>query len=259
MSNKYVDLVEIIKQSRKNIRPALQGSIFERQSIDTDVLKGEESKIRALEEIKQRPDIKIVDEQVKGDIDRREDRERRTMEEEDVDVKGDEEVKGDEVEEEEEAKEDVMTEEEVRRMIEETTADISKLKPIHSKLDNLKLGNRYYRIVKKEDGQKKIVVFVKSTPKKSKPSVEDGVQLEIPLIKGRIPLDIEKDKLQKFASLVQKGEAKKKFMKRVKDFDYFLPLSGRGLDPRLLIGAYLAKNNNKQLENLVLNKLLGIN
>ena len=245
MSNKYVDLVEIIKQSRENIRPALQGSIFEREMAKTSAITGEEARIKALEELQQRPQVRITDLQQK----------KREVEEED-EVKEDDEVE-EEVKEEEEAKEDVMTEEEERRLIKATTADISKLKPKFSKIMDVRSGLRYFRIVKDEEGQKKLVVFVKATRKGVGPGVDDGIIFDIPLIKGRLPLDLEKDKLKIFKSLLKNDEAKQKLLERVKEYNPpVAPLSGRGLDPRLLIGAYLAKNNNKQLENLVLNKLL---
>ena len=65
MSNKYSELVKIIQKSRENIKPALQGNIFEREMLGRQVLSGEEAKIKALEEIKQRPQVKIVDEEIK--------------------------------------------------------------------------------------------------------------------------------------------------------------------------------------------------
>ena len=95
MNNKYTDLVEIIKKSREYIRPALQGDIFEREMLGSQVLRGEEAKMRALEEIKQRPEVKIVDEEKKAPV---------------VD-----EVKG-------------MDDDEVEDKFENDTIDISKLK-----------------------------------------------------------------------------------------------------------------------------------
>ena len=249
MSNKYTDLVQIIKQSRENIRPALQGAVFEREMRGSEVLKGEEAKIRALEELKQRPQVRITDLQQK----------KREVEEEvkEEEVKEDEEVK-----EEEEVKEDVDPfEEDIRRLIEQTTIDITGLKPKISKekLVNTGIGKRYYEIFYDINGKESIVIFTKKSRKGVQPSIDrDKVEFEIPLIDGRLPLDIGKKKINTFISLLKKG---KKTRDIIRGFKEFQTIEGRGfydprlLDPRLLIGAYLAKNNNKQLENLVLNKI----
>jgi hypothetical protein len=242
MSNKYADLVKIIKQSRENIRPALQGSIFEREMVRTSAITGEEERAKALEEIKQRPQVRITDLQQKKRV---------------VD---DGEVKGVDAGDEDEVKEDVMSEEELQRLIEETTADLSKVKPKNSRkaLVNKGVGQQYFDILKDPKGKQRVIVFTKKSKKGVPPSIErDEVDFDIPLIKGRLPLDVGKRELDKFTSLLRKGKAKETLNRKITDF--YEPIEGKGFyDPRVLIGAYLAKNNNKQLENLVLNKFLNM-
>lgn len=241
MSNKYADLVKIIKQSRENIRPALQGSIFEREMVRTSAITGEEERAKALEEIKQRPQVRITDLQQK----------KRVVDEG--------EVKGVDAGDEDEVKEDVMSEEELQRLIEETTVDISKVKPKTSRkaLTNKGIGQRYFEIIEDEKGKKTIVVFVKATRKGIPPNMEtDGIDFDIPLVNGRLPLDLKKKQLDRFTSLLRKGKETNKIIERITEFNQ--PIEGKGYDPRVLIGAYLAKNNNKQLENLVLNKFLNM-
>ena len=230
MSNKYADLVKIIKQSRENIRPALQGSIFEREMLGSDVLKGEEAKIRALEEIKQRPEIKIVDEQQSK---------RKVLDDD------------------EEEKKDI--DDDVEK---ENSIDISKLKltpkTTFKALRNKGVGQKYFVLDTDEFGEQKILIYQKATKKGVPPTLDaDELDSIIPVIRGRIPLDVGRRQIEKFTSLLRKGKAKETLNRKITDF--YEPIEGKGVyDPRLLIGAYLAKNNNKQLENLVLNKFLNM-
>jgi len=227
MNNKYTDLVEIIKKSRENIRPALQGDIFEREMLGSQVLRGEEAKMRALEEIKQRPQVKIVDEEKKAPV-----------------------VVDDEVK--------VMDDDEVEDKFENDTIDISKLKLTpkvsFKALKNKGVGRKYFVIDTDPKGEKRIIIFEKKTRKGIEPSVDkDDVDSMIPLIRDRIPLDVGKRQLEKFTSLLRKGKVKDALNKQITDY---FEVRGKGHDPRLLLGSYLAKNNNKQLRNLVMSKIL---
>ena len=226
MNNKYTDLVEIIKKSRENIRPALQGDIFEREMLGSEVLRGEEAKMRALEEIKQRPQVKIVDEEKKAPV-------------------VDDEVK-------------VMDDDEVEDKFENDTIDISKLrltpKTSFKALKSKGVGQKYFVIDTDPKGEKRIIIFEKQTRKGIEPSVDkDDVDSMIPLIRDRIPLDVGKRQLDKFTSLLRKGKVRDALNKQISDY---FEVKGKGHDPRLLLGSYLAKNNNKQLRNLVMSKIL---
>ena len=75
----------------------------------------------------------------------------------------------------------------------------------------------------------------------------------IPLIRDRIPLDVGKRQLEKFTSLLRKGKTKDTLNRKITDF---FEVKGKGHDPRLLLGSFLAKNNNEQLRNLVMSKIL---
>jgi hypothetical protein len=233
MSNKYADLVKIIKQSRENIRPALQGSIFEREMLGSDVLKGEEAKIRALEEIKQLPEIKIVDEQQSK---------RKVLDDD------------------EEEKKDIDDDD--KEEFNKNSLDISKLKltpkTTFKALRNRGVGQKYFVLDTDDFGEQKIVIYQKQTRKGMPPTLDaDELDSIIPVIRGRIPLDVGRRQIEKFTSLLRKGKAKDTLNRKITDF--YEPIEGKGFyDPRILIGAYLAKNNNKQLENLVLNKFLNM-
>ena len=227
MNNKYTDLVEIIKKSRENIRPALQGNIFEREMLGSEVLRGEEAKMRALEEIKQRPEVKIVDEEKKSP------------------VVVDDEVKG-------------MDDDEVEDKFENDTIDISKLrltpKTSFKALKSKGVGQKYFVIDTDPKGEKRIIIFEKQTRKGIEPSVDkDDVDSMIPLIRDRIPLDVGKRQLDKFTSLLRKGKVRDALNKQISDY---FEVKGKGHDPRLLLGSFLAKNNNEQLRNLVMSKIL---
>jgi len=227
MNNKYTDLVEIIKKSREYIRPALQGDIFEREMLGSEVLRGEEAKMRALEEIKQRPEVKIVDEEKKSP------------------VVVDDEVKG-------------MDDDEVQDKFENDTIDISKLrltpKTSFKALKSKGVGQKYFVIDTDPKGEKRIIIFEKQTKKGIEPSVDkDEVDSMIPLIRDRIPLDVGKRQLEKFTSLLRKGKVKDALNKQISDY---FEVKGKGHDPRLLLGSFLAKNNNEQLRNLVMSKIL---
>jgi len=227
MNNKYTDLVEIIKKSREYIRPALQGDIFEREMLGSEVLRGEEAKMRALEEIKQRPEVKIVDEEKKSP------------------VVVDDEVKG-------------MDDDEVQDKFENDTIDISKLrltpKTSFKALKSKGVGQKYFVIDTDPKGEKRIIIFEKQTKKGIEPSVDkDEVDSMIPLIRDRIPLDVGKRQLEKFTSLLRKGKVKDALNKQISDY---FQVKGKGHDPRLLLGSFLAKNNNEQLRNLVMSKIL---
>ena len=227
MNNKYTDLVEIIKKSREYIRPALQGDIFEREMLGSEVLRGEEAKMRALEEIKQRPEVKIVDEEKKSP------------------VVVDDEVKG-------------MDDDEVQDKFENDTIDISKLrltpKTSFKALKSKGVGQKYFVIDTDPKGEKRIIIFEKQTKKGIEPSVDkDEVDSMIPLIRDRIPLDVGKRQLDKFTSLLRKGKVKDALNKQISDY---FEVKGKGHDPRLLLGSFLAKNNNEQLRNLVMSKIL---
>jgi len=227
MNNKYTDLVEIIKKSREYIRPALQGDIFEREMLGSEVLRGEEAKMRALEEIKQRPEVKIVDEEKKSPV-----------------------VVDDEVK--------VMDDDEVEDKFENDTIDISKLrltpKTSFKALKSKGVGQKYFVIDTDPKGEKRIIIFEKQTKKGIEPSVDkDEVDSMIPLIRDRIPLDVGKRQLEKFTSLLRKGKVKDALNKQISDY---FEVKGKGHDPRLLLGSFLAKNNNKQLRNLVMSKIL---
>ena len=226
MNNKYTDLVEIIKKSRENIRPALQGNIFEREMLGSEVLRGEEAKMRALEEIKQRPEVKIVDEEKKAPV-------------------VDDEVK-------------VMDDDEVEDKFENDTIDISKLrltpKTSFKALKSKGVGQKYFVIDSDSKGEKRIIIFEKQTRKGIEPSVDkDDVDSMIPLIRDRIPLDVGKRQLDKFTSLLRKGKVRDALNKQISDY---FEVKGKGHDPRLLLGSFLAKNNNEQLRNLVMSKIL---
>ena len=227
MNNKYTDLVEIIKKSREYIRPALQGDIFEREMLGSEVLRGEEAKMRALEEIKQRPEVKIVDEEKKSPV-----------------------VVDDEVK--------VMDDDEVEDKFENDTIDISKLrltpKTSFKALKSKGVGQKYFVIDTDPKGEKRIIIFEKQTKKGIEPSVDkDEVDSMIPLIRDRIPLDVGKRQLDKFTSLLRKGKVKDALNKQISDY---FEVKGKGHDPRLLLGSFLAKNNNEQLRNLVMSKIL---
>jgi len=227
MNNKYTDLVEIIKKSREYIRPALQGDIFEREMLGSEVLRGEEAKMRALEEIKQRPEVKIVDEEKKSPV-----------------------VVDDEVK--------VMDDDEVEDKFENDTIDISKLrltpKTSFKALKSKGVGQKYFVIDTDPKGEKRIIIFEKQTKKGIEPSVDkDEVDSMIPLIRDRIPLDVGKRQLDKFTSLLRKGKVKDALNKQISDY---FQVKGKGHDPRLLLGSFLAKNNNEQLRNLVMSKIL---
>jgi hypothetical protein len=226
MNNKYTDLVEIIKKSRENIRPALQGDIFEREMLGSEVLRGEEAKMRALEEIKQRPQVKIVDEEKKAPV-------------------VDDEVK-------------VMDDDEVEDKFENDTIDISKLrltpKTSFKALKSKGVGQKYFVIDTDPKGEKRIIIFEKQTRKGIEPSVDkDDVDSMIPLIRDRIPLDVGKRQLDKFTSLLRKGKVRDALNKQISDY---FEVKGKGHDPRLLLGSFLAKNNNEELRNLVMSKIL---
>lgn len=225
MNNKYTDLVKIIKKSRENIRPALQGDIFEREMLGSEVLRGEEAKMRALEEIKQRPEVKIVDEEKKSPP-----------------VVDDEEEKGMDDDE-----------EDLRDSI-----DISKLKltpkTSFKGLKSKGVGQKYFVVDTDEFGEKKIAIFEKKTRKGVEPSLDiDELDSMIQLIGNRIPLDVGKRQLEKFTSLLRKGKAKDTINRKITDY---YEVRGKGHDPRLLLGSFLAKNNNEQLRNLVMSKIL---
>jgi len=225
MNNKYTDLVEIIKKSRENIRPALQGDIFEREMLGSEVLRGEEAKMRALEEIKQRPQVKIVDEEKKAPV---------------VD-----EVKG-------------MDDDEVEEDFFKNSIDISKLKLTpkvsFKALKSKGVGQKYFVIDTDPKGEKRIIIFEKQTRKGIEPSVDkDDVDSMIPLIRDRIPLDVGKRQLDKFTSLLRKGKVRDALNKQISDY---FEVKGKGHDPRLLLGSFLAKNNNEELRNLVMSKIL---
>ena len=227
MNNKYIDLVEIIKKSRENIRPALQGDIFEREMLGSEVLRGEEAKMRALEEIKQRPEVKIVDEEKKSPV-----------------------VLDDEVK--------VMDDDEVEDKFENDTIDISKLrltpKTSFKALKSKGVGQKYFVIDTDPKGEKRIIIFEKQTRKGIEPSVDkDDVDSMIPLIRDRIPLDVGKRQLDKFTSLLRKGKVRDALNKQISDY---FEVKGKGHDPRLLLGSFLAKNNNEELRNLVMSKIL---
>jgi len=227
MNNKYTDLVEIIKKSRENIRPALQGDIFEREMLGSEVLRGEEAKMRALEEIKQRPQVKIVDEEKKAPV-----------------------VVDDEVK--------VMDDDEVEDKFENDTIDISKLrltpKTSFKALKSKGVGQKYFVIDTDPKGEKRIIIFEKQTRKGIEPSVDkDDVDSMIPLIRDRIPLDVGKRQLDKFTSLLRKGKVRDALNKQISDY---FEVKGKGHDPRLLLGSFLAKNNNEELRNLVMSKIL---
>jgi hypothetical protein len=226
MNNKYTDLVEIIKKSRENIRPALQGDIFEREMLGSQVLRGEEAKMRALEEIKQRPQVKIVDEEKKAP------------------------VVVDEVK--------AMDDDEVEDKFENDTIDISKLrltpKTSFKALKSKGVGQKYFVIDSDSKGEKRIIIFEKQTRKGIEPSVDkDDVDSMIPLIRDRIPLDVGKRQLDKFTSLLRKGKVRDALNKQISDY---FEVKGKGHDPRLLLGSFLAKNNNEELRNLVMSKIL---
>ena len=227
MNNKYTDLVEIIKKSRENIRPALQGDIFEREMLGSQVLRGEEAKMRALEEIKQRPEVKIVDEEKKSP------------------PVLDDEVKG-------------MDDDEVEEDFFKNSIDISKLKLTpkvsFKALKSKGVGQKYFVVDTDEFGEKKIAIFEKKTRKGTEPSLDvDELDSMIPLIRDRIPLDVGKRQLEKFTSLLRKGKTKDTLNRKITDF---FEVKGKGHDPRLLLGSFLAKNNNEQLRNLVMSKIL---
>ena len=263
MSNKYSDLVKIIQKSRENIKPALQGNIFEREMLGRQVLSGEEAKIKALEEIKQRPQVKIVDEEIKTPI------------------VADDEVKEEEVKEEEvkeEVKEEEFTDEELADKLENHSLDLSKIKIRHKNsfksLKQAGRGKKYFIIGTDSKGNDQIAIYTKGskigTP--AEPNGIDELLLTLPLIKGRIPFDVGLKNLKLFTSLLRKGDDREMIKRQIGDYFKKKPVKvGKGLeiaykpsgnsmnsiqnDPRLLLGAYLAKNNNKQLENLIMNKI----
>jgi len=248
MSNKYSDLVKIIQKSRENIKPALQGNIFEREMLGRQVLSGEEAKIKALEEIKQRPQVKIVDEEIKTPI------------------VADDEVKEEEEEvKEEEVKEEEYTEEELQDKLENHSLDLSKIKIRHkNSFKSLKQsgrGKKYFIIRPDSKGNDQIAIYTKQSKIGSlaEPNGIDELLLTLPLIKGRIPFDVGLKNLKLFTSLLRKGDDREMVKRQIVDYFKKPVKVGTGLeiqnDPRLLLGAYLAKNNNKQLENLIMNKI----
>ena len=271
MSNKYLELVKIIQKSRENIRPALQGNIFEREMLESDVLRGEEAKMRALEELKQRPEIKITDEMPQKPP---------VVDDEEEEKEEEEEEEGKEEEREEKGE---FTEEELQDKLENHALDISetKLTPKNSvaKMRQSGKGKKYFVINKNE-----IKIYIKKSKSgtAASPGDLDKLTATIPIVRGKLLYDAGMDNVITFLSLLQKGPEKKRLRKEVKEYvesqvasdkNFFTgkvraaakvgatakvgPAAkvGTGHDPRLLLGAYLAKNNNKQLENLVKNML----
>ena len=244
MSNKYLELVKIIQKSRENIKPALQGNIFEREMLESDVLRGEEAKMRALEEIEQRPEIKITDEDKSTPIE--------------ADDEEEEEEEEEEVKQEEKGE---LTEEELQDKLENHSLDISKRKltPKNSvkAMRQSGRGKKYYLIRTDSRGKNEQIVIYTKQSKMGKVADPDGIDellLTLPLIRGKIPFDVGEKNLKLFTSLLRKGDVKNELQEQIGA--YFKPVkAGRGHDPRLLLGSYLAKNNNKQLKNLVRNML----
>lgn len=244
MSNKYLELVKIIQKSRENIKPALQGEIFQREMLESDVLRGEEAKMRALEEIEQRPEVKIIDEEKKTPIEE-------VQEEE----KEEEEVKEEEKEEKGE-----FTEEELQDKLENHALDISetKLTPKNSvaKMRQSGEGKKYFVINKNE-----IKIYIKKSKSgtAASPGDLDKLSATIPIVRGKLLYDAGINNVKTFLSLLQKSPEKRRLRKQVNQYISSqvgaAAKVGTGHDPRLLLGAYLAKNNNKQLKNLVMNML----
>ena len=252
MSNKYLELVKIIQKSRENIKPALQGEIFQREMLESDVLRGEEAKMRALDEIGQRPEIKIIDEEKKAPIE--------VVEEEKEEEK--EEVKEEEKEEEKEEQEEKgeFTEEELQDKLENHALDISetKLTPKNSvaKMRQSGEGKKYFVINKNE-----IKIYIKKSKSgtAASPGDLDKLSATIPIVRGKLLYDAGINNVKTFLSLLQKSPEKRRLRKQVNQYISSqvgtAAKVGTGHDPRLLLGAYLAKNNNKQLKNLVMNML----
>ena len=230
MNNKYTDLVEIIKKSRENIRPALQGDIFEREMLGSEVLRGEEAKMRALEEIKQRPEVKIVDEEKKAP-------EKKPRVVDDGEEKGMDD-----------------DEEDLRNSI-----DISKLKltpkTSFKALKSKGVGQKYFVVDKDDFGEKRIIMFKKKTRKGTAADASiDDVDGVIKIKENRIPVNEDNlPDVNKFIALLRKGKAKEMLNRKITDF---FEVKGKGHDPRLLLGSFLAKNNNEELRNLVMSKIL---
>lgn len=241
MSNKYNDLVKIIQKSRENIRPALQGNIYEREMLGSQILSEEESKIRALEEIKQRPKVKIIDEDKPTPI----------VEEEEFE---EEEVKEEEVKEEEEE----LTEEELEDKLENHALDISGLQLIPKnsvkKMRQSGVGKKYYI---REGNDIKIYKKQNKSGVKASPNIDELI-LTIPITNGKILYDVGIDNVFRFVGLLRKGPVKTKLNQQIEQYvntrvGVTGVVGGTGHDPRLLIGSFLAKNNNKQLEKLIMN------
>jgi len=244
MSNKYNDLVKIIQKSRENIRPALQGNIYEREMLGSQILSEEEAKIRALEEIKQRPKVKIIDEDKPTPI----------VEEEEFE---EEEVKEEEVKEEE--GEEELTEEELEDKLENHALDISGLQLIPKnsvkKMRQSGVGKKYYI---REGDDIKIYKKLNKSGVKASPNIDELI-LTIPITRGKILYDVGIKNVFRFVSLLRKGPVKTKLNQQIDQYvntrveGVTGVVGGTGHDPRLLIGSFLAKNNNKQLEKLIMN------
>jgi len=243
MSNKYKDLVQIIQKSRENIREALQGNIFEREMLESEVLRGEEAKMRALDELKQRPEVKIVDD------------------DKTVPMVVDDEVKEEEVKE-EELKEE-YSDDELEEQWEAEALDLQglDLRPKNTLKQMRQSGiNKRYFVFDK--ARTKINIYEKKSPKNNpvSPGIKDPLIASIPIIRDKILFDEGIDKLKLFVSLLRQGGPKNILNQQIDDAIRIgiagKGILGKGMDPRLLIGAYLAKNNNKQLENLVMSKIL---
>lgn len=226
--NKYDILAEKIRESRKNIRQALQGEYTSRESLFSNLVSQKEQEQRALQELIDRPKRKIED----------------IVEEK----KAEEEKKGevvveDDEEEDEENKEDFI----IDFNLIDTTNKVS--------LKNKGLDDLYVRRKTLDDGNVSVSIFQKQTKKGS-----TDVSKDIPL--GNIMTDedgllriIEVDDLEFLTSLLDliKNKRSRTYLRDRIELAGEKLITGRGLENnlKLLLGSYLAKNNSPQLLNQI--------
>jgi len=226
--NKYDILAEKIRESRQNIRQALQGEYTSRESLFSNLVSQKEQEQRALQELKDRPKRKIEDIV----------EEKKAEEEKKADV-----VVEDDEEEDEENKEDFL----IDFNLIDTTNKVS--------LKNKGLDDLYVRRKTLDDGNVSVSIFQKQTKKGS-----TDVSKDIPL--GNIMTDedgllriIEVDDLEFLTSLLDliKNKRSRTYLRDRIELAGEKLITGRGLENnlKLLLGSYLAKNNSPQLLNQI--------
>jgi len=226
--NKYDILAQKIRESRKNIRQALQGEYTTRESLFSNLVSQKEQEQRALQELIDRPKRKI------------EDLAQKQEEEEEEEKKGEVVVEDDE---EEDERIDFIIDFDLI----DTTNKVA--------LKNKDVGDNYLRRKTLEDGNISITLYEKTTPKGDTDETNDRIMGNVVSDEDGLFRVWDVDELEILSQILPliKNKRSRTYLRDRIELAGKKLISGRGLENnlKLLLGSYLAKNNSPQLLNQI--------